>query len=61
MCSAALRDLLRVVRDQIEKTRRGYHCVEQGVNSLEKDMCENFAKREAAETLRCGGNESRHE
>ena len=36
ICSAALREFLRIVKDQIEERGRGYHCDEQRVNNLEK-------------------------
>ena len=43
MCSAALRELSRIVKDQIEGKRRGCHCVEQRVSNLEKRKRENCA------------------
>ena len=46
LCSAELRELLRVVRDQIEEPG-------VAINNLEEDKCENFAEREEAKIHRC--------
>ena len=34
MCSAALRELLRIVKDQVWRTKRSHHCVEERINNL---------------------------
>ena len=52
MCSAALRELLRIVSDQIEE--RGVAIIVSNKEStVWKDKCENFVKREAAEIHGC--------
>ena len=51
ICSAALREMLRIVKDQIEE-RGMVNIVEQRVSNLERSKRENCASRESAEAGR---------
>ena len=46
ICSAALRELLRIVKDQIGENSEVAMVLSRGINNLEKSECEDLAKSE---------------
>ena len=52
MCSAAMRELLRIIKDQVGEECTRSHGTEQKVNNLEESDCENIAEERTDEMHR---------